>query len=228
MGKSPVEWCRLQLGRRSVPSVTAVVVFVASDALRQHNNRHSWELCGHASRVVPAQSKSYFVVTSALGMPGVSVLMSAVLPTPCLTRHDMSSDFWSPRLARSLLFLSLTLCLSVRLSLTNIASSFFLVLGLSSPWPIYKTLFLHFWFRPRPNAQNLLPKICTKSPITRLVRQINRRRLGLPGFFGDDRFNGTIQNVVGPTLVAMGTTFWLGAEIQSPTGLFKKYLADVH
>jgi len=31
--------------------------------------------------------------------------------------------------------------------------------------------------------------------------------------------NGTMQNVVGPTLVAMATKFGLGAEIQSPTGL---------
>ena len=40
------------------------------------------------------------------------------------------------------------------------------------------------------------------------------------GVFGDGRFNGTMQNVVGPTLVAMATKFGLGAEIQSPTGLF--------
>jgi len=39
------------------------------------------------------------------------------------------------------------------------------------------------------------------------------------GFFGDGRFNGTMQNVVGPTLVAMATKFGLGTEIQSPTGL---------
>ena len=36
---------------------------------------------------------------------------------------------------------------------------------------------------------------------------------------GDGRFSGTMQNVVGPTLVAMATKFWLGAEIQSPSGL---------
>jgi len=36
----------------------------------------------------------------------------------------------------------------------------------------------------------------------------------------DGRFNGTMQNVVGPTLVAIATNFGLGAEIQSPTGLF--------
>jgi len=47
---------------------------------------------------------------------------------------------------------------------------------------LYKTLFFDFWFRP-PNAQNLLPKICTKSPISRLVWQIDRRCLDLPGGF---------------------------------------------
>jgi len=48
--------------------------------------------------------------------------------------------------------------------------------------PLYKILFFDFWFRP-PNAQNLLPKICTISPISRLVWQIDRRCLGLPGGF---------------------------------------------
>jgi len=33
------------------------------------------------------------------------------------------------------------------------------------------------------------------------------------GVFGNGRFNGTMQNVVGPTVVAMATTFGLGAEI---------------
>jgi len=37
------------------------------------------------------------------------------------------------------------------------------------------------------------------------------------GVFGDGRFNGTMQNVVGQTLVATATKFGLGAEIQSPT-----------
>jgi len=48
--------------------------------------------------------------------------------------------------------------------------------------PLYKTLFFNFWLRP-PKAQNLLPKICTKLPISRLVWQIDRRCLGLPGGF---------------------------------------------
>ena len=97
-------------------------------------------------------------------------------------------------------------------------------------WPLvlhdslYKTLFFDFWSRP-PNAQNLIPKICTKSPISRLVWQIDRICLGLPGGFRDGRFNGTMQNVVGPTVVAMATKFGLGAEIQSPTDL---YLFIIH
>jgi len=76
-----------------------------------------------------------------------------------------------------------------------------------------------------PNAQNLLPKICTKSPISRLVRQIDRRCLGLPGNFRGwhGRFNGTMQNVVGPTLVAMAMKFGLGAEIQSPPKGYQGY-----
>jgi len=60
---------------------------------------------------------------------------------------------------------------------------------------------------------------CTKSPISRLVWQIDWRCLHLPGFYGDGRFNRAMQNVAGPTLVAMATTFGLGVEIQSPTGL---------
>ena len=39
------------------------------------------------------------------------------------------------------------------------------------------------------------------------------------GFSGMADSNGNMQNVVGPTLVAMATKFGLGAEIQSPTGL---------
>ena len=43
--------------------------------------------------------------------------------------------------------------------------------------------------------------------------------MGLPGVYGDGQFNGTVQNVVWPTLVAMAMKFGLGAGIQSPTGL---------
>jgi len=97
-------------------------------------------------------------------------------------------------------------------------SSHFLAVSSPCGTPLYKTFFLDFWFR-LPNPQIFLPKIFTKSPITRLVWQIDRRCLHLPGVFGDDRFNGTMQNVLGPTLVAMATKFRLGAKIQSYTGL---------
>ena len=120
-------------------------------------------------------------------------------------------------------FLSLTLsvclsvCPSVCLSWTNFKLILLFCFSMESNhfWPsvlhdtLYKTLFFDFWCRP-PNAQNLMHKICTctKSPISGLVWQIDRRCLVLLGGFRDGRFNGTMQNVVGPTLVAMATKFW--------------------
>ena len=77
----------------------------------------------------------------------------------------------------------------VCLSVCHKTSKFFVSRwNLAIFWPsvlhdsLYKTLFFEFWFRP-PNSQNLLPKVCTKSPITRLVRQMDRRCLGLTGGF---------------------------------------------
>jgi len=91
-----------------------------------------------------------------------------------------------------------------------------------------KLFFFDFSLKP-PKAQNLLPKIfATKSPISRLVWQIDRRCLAYQGVFGDGRFNGTMQNFVGPTFVAMATKFGLGAEIQSPTGLLFSYFLFLH
>ena len=119
----------------------------------------------------------------------------------------------------------LSVCLSVCHKLQVVSSFLFLepFLPISSPWPwppSTKHCFFIFDLAPPPNAQSLLPKICTKSPISRLVWQIDRRCLGLlQWFFEDGRFNGTMQNVVGPTIVAMATKFGLGTEIQSPTGL---------
>jgi len=135
--------------------------------------------------------------------------------------------YWSPRLgyiARVYYFLSLTL--SVCLSQTNfklillfcfwMESSHFLppVLHVA----LYKT-FLDFWFRP-PNAQNLRPKIWTKSPISRLVWQIDRRYLGLLGGFRRWPIQWNHAKCCGPTFVAMATKFGLGAEILTPTGLY--------
>jgi len=56
-------------------------------------------------------------------------------------------------------------------------------LAVSSPCALCKTVFFDVWFRP-PKAQNLLPQILgTKSPISQLVWQIDRRCLGLPVCF---------------------------------------------
>jgi len=78
-------------------------------------------------------------------------------------------------------------CLSV--TLLQIASSFLFLDGIEpcfgrqfSMCPSTNVLFFDFWFRDH-KAQNLLPKICIKSPISRLVWQIERRCLGLPGGF---------------------------------------------
>jgi len=60
-----------------------------------------------------------------------------------------------------------------------------------------------------------------------LVWQTDRRCLGPPEVFGDGRFHRTMQNVVGPTLVAMATKFGLGTEIQSPTGLFQMFTSSI-
>jgi len=119
-------------------------------------------------------------------------------------------------------------CLSVCLFVTDklqIDSSFLFLDGIKPFWPsvlhdhLYKTLFFDFWLRP-PNVQNLLPKISTKFPISRLVWQIDWRCLGLLGGFRGWPIQWNHANVVGPTLVAMITKFGLGAEIQSPTGLY--------
>ena len=84
---------------------------------------------------------------------------------------------------------------------------------------LYKTVFFNFWFRP-PNAQNLLSKICTKSPISRLVWQIDRRCLGLPGGFWGWPIQWNHAECCGADHCCHGNEIWLGAEIQSLTGLF--------
>ena len=103
--------------------------------------------------------------------------------------------YWSPRLAYESLLLTLSVCPSVCLSVSLCVTIFKLLLlffvsrrNRAMFWPsvphdpLYKMLIFDFRFRP-PNAQNLVPKICTKSPISRLVWQIDRRCLGLPGGF---------------------------------------------
>jgi len=109
--------------------------------------------------------------------------------------------------------LTLSLCLSVFHKL-QIDSSFCFSLESSHFWPLvlhdplYKTLFFDFWFMP-PNVQNLLPKICTESPISQLVWQIDRRCLGIPGGFRGWPIQWNHAKCCRPTLVAMATKFGL-------------------
>ena len=132
------------------------------------------------------------------------------------------SLFISAPSLESIIFVIDSVCLFV----THLQIASFLFLDGIEPffWPsvlhvaLYKsnkTLFLDFLFRP-PNAQNILPKIAYKSAC-----MADRPEMFGPakGVFGDGRFNGTVQNVVGLTLVAIATKFGLGAEIQSPAGL---------
>jgi len=120
------------------------------------------------------------------------------------------------------------LCLSLRLSVCLSAQTLLLFcfsmesshfLAISSLWQKLQNIFFDYWFRP-PNAQNLLSKICTKSPISRLVWQIDRRCLGLLEGFRGWPIQWNHAKCCGLTLIAMATKFGLGAEIQSPTGLY--------
>jgi len=80
----------------------------------------------------------------------------------------------------------MSVCPSV--TLLQIGSSFLFLDGIESflavisPCAPLQNFFFDFSFTP-PNAQNLLPRICTKTPISRLVWQIDRRCLRLLGGF---------------------------------------------
>jgi len=81
-------------------------------------------------------------------------------------------------------------------------------------WPLvlrehlYKMLFFDFWFRPlTPKIDS--PKFDQKSPISRLVWQIDQRCLRLIGGFRGWPIEWNHTNVVGSTLVAMATKFSL-------------------
>jgi len=111
----------------------------------------------------------------------------AISVTHCMVCCEHYMLYWSPRLATSHYCQQLTLsgCLSV--TLLQIASSFCLLMESSHFWPSVLHVALQnvvlTFFIYAPNAQNLLPKICTESPITLLVWQIDPRCLGLPGGF---------------------------------------------
>jgi len=95
-------------------------------------------------------------------------------------------------------------------------------------WPsvlhvaLYKTLFFDFLIRPL-TSKIYSPKFA-QNRLSRLVWQIDRRCLGLPGGFRGCPIQWNRAKCFGLTLVAMATKFGLGAEIQSPTGLCNSLL----
>jgi len=110
-----------------------------------------------------------------------------------------------------------SVCLSV--TLLQIASSFFV-----SQWNraiLCRQFSMWHSTKRCSNANNLLPKICncTKSPISRLVWQIDWRCLSLPGGFRGWPIQWNHAKCCGVTLVATATKFGLGADNQWPTGL---------
>jgi len=118
------------------------------------------------------------------------------------------------------LSLTLSVCPSVCLSRTNFKLILLFCFSMESSHfgppvlhePLYKMLFFDFLFSP-PNAQNLLSKICTKSPISRLVWQIDRRCLRLPRGFRGWPIQWNHAKCCGPTLVAMATKLRLGLSV---------------
>ena len=127
------------------------------------------------------------------------------------TKFGIGAEIQSPT--------GLSVCLSV--TLLQIASSFLFLNGIepflavsSKCGTLQKRCSSIFDLDPlTPKIYS--PKVAQNREwfISRLAWQIDRRCLDLLGVFGDGRFNGTMQNVVGPTLVAMATTFGLGEEI---------------
>jgi len=123
-----------------------------------------------------------------------------------------------------------SVCLSGCLSVTllQVASSFLFLNGIEpffdrqfSMCPSTKLFSSIFDLGP------LKPKIIrTKSPISQLVWQIDRKCLGLPGGFRGWRIQWNHAKCCGPTLVVMVTKFGLDAEIQSRTGLLLQCISN--
>ena len=118
--------------------------------------------------------------------------------------------------------LATPLCLSVQMSVCHAPSDCFFVSRWNWAifWPsvlhvtLYNTLFLHLSFRP-PNTQNLLPKICTKSPISRLVSCCMADR---PEMFGPTRgFSGMVDSME-PCKMLWGRPCCHGNEIWARRG----------
>jgi len=104
---------------------------------------------------------------SCIGM-NVRISIKQVWVGRKFTTRPGPSNF-RPGPARFVIIVNNWLCLSVRMSVCLSQTSKLLLLFLflygikpflavSSPWPLYKTVFFDFWFRS-PNAQNLIPNM---------------------------------------------------------------------
>jgi len=99
-------------------------------------------------------------------------------------------------------------------TLLQIASSFLFLDGIEPFFwpsflhvPLYKTLYFDFWFRP-PQHPKFTPQNLHKiAYMSACMADRPRDVWAYQGVFGDGRFNRTLQNVVGPTLVA-GNKIW--------------------
>jgi len=142
-------------------------------------------------------------------------LMGTLPLTISKTTHSLSISAHS---YRSLLLSTIdSVCLSVCHAPSN--CFFFIV----SRWN--RAIFGHYFsmtpstkrcsyiFDLGPLMPKITPQISTKSPISRLVWQIERRCLGLPGDFRGWPIQWNHAKCCGPTLVAVATKFGLGAEI---------------
>ena len=122
----------------------------------------------------------------------------------------------------STIILTLSVCVSWKL---QIDSSFLFLYGIEPFFwpsvlhdPFYKTLFFDFSFRP-PSAQNVLPKICTKLPISRLVWQTDWICLGLQWGFWGWPIQWKHAKCCGADPCCHGNEIWARRGDPSPTGL---------
>jgi len=143
----------------------------------------------------------------------------------CLLVHSLFFFISAPSLGVNNWF-----CLSVRLSQNFKLLLLFLFLdgiepflAVSSSWPLYKTLFLHFWFRTlTPKIYS--PKFANKSHCTRLVRQIEWRCLGLTGGFWGWPIQWNHAKCCGTDLCCHGNEIWARrGDPDGQTFLFSRY-----
>jgi len=90
--------------------------------------------------------------------------------------------------------------------------------AVSSPWPLYKKLVFDYYLGPlTPKIYS--PKFAKKSPLTRLLWQIDRTRLHLPWGFRGWPIQWNHAKCCGPDPCCHDNEIWARRAVQSPTGL---------